>query len=1556
MKTGGLFSTRCDKVRSMAESEQNNLQTKTWLPLVDGTGVAPENCVCTEGLESIVAKLRQSGAEIAHKEQLESELTSSPGWNTKVRHLCPDGTAIIELVGKAMLRAGGYEVGQTILSRISGEQFLNIFRQSPTELMPMIAVIASIKKHMELKNLDDAIQEHVLKPLQKPLSNNRYLKILKHLGDQPHVVTNEDPTDEAFDAYLSEALESIDVGLMLSEIKLRNRQGEYVSPDFLTTSTTNVDAKHVLDVNHTEILSEVLKSLPVQVAKTAATESRRSIPDESEIKASPGILWNEIQKWRTDDIPADALAALIAVLGDRDEYPELYNRLHPDRNKIEDMWTLLSISEALKYSPKRFCLRVADSKSISVMSVTGVEFQAEVSKVPDSFFDPMQGMPDSHQCSDGTSVFQFRIRPCSVQELRTEQKLEVLCRSVSEIRKFIWKCQSPFDTTWEKLTAEDQLELSVAQRQILGACSALLETQLGVEPDAGGLLTELSELLQQYYDAHTDLLRASSDKSHHRRASAIKMRKETAKQIRQLLISDPTTQQGVMHEIMERLSSQSYDAASVPFEILQNADDAVTELRKHFSEECIEHARPQSLINTFRVESDTNQCRVAFFHWGRAINQYRFNDHVEKRYRRDLEKMLVLQGSGKTHETGVTGHFGLGFKSVFFVSDEPKVFSGTKSRFVVKSGIFPDKLQEDDEERLRGVLQVLESREVPTGTAIELSLRKEHSASSLLRRFREVAGYLVLFSKTIRKLEFAGESPERVEVKQDKLADGVSVTSTLQANGQRAILFRLKGGPPSYACGDQKDHCAYRTVLLHIDRHGLPTEPLPLQNDDQSRIPEIWVTTPAFEHVGRAPIVLNADLDVNPGRTRLRDTKRNTELLQEIGTGFGEMLVRFFEATKANWPSIKKELNSSDTEVTASQFWESFWKVCLPIAKRLPNDPIRCILIGEGRGLSRLMKDMPIIPTGLPAPFDEPVRLTDIRQNGAGLFASTERWELLSQITVKKKPALGWLARMHQPGTIVSSRTINELKEYGFHEAITGITAIGMTEVIAGMLPPSVAVTPALASVLGKIAADGLLPEFDTTGDAASSRERLKRSTFVTKSGAQIAAFELLIGHGKPKDSADIEELMRAGFAPDKLVLSSDYSEIGLRFFRLCRGRVRDESSRTMAAWCLAVENDPEKQKAVATYLARGAKAHELCLDTTGTWLEDHDKFEKAISHLTPGEQTVAKGRINRQDASPPPEPARDEVARSQRPAFEIFRDIAAWWSEKKGSLLKEHDRQIYPFGAFPEINLDATPTQLKQDSNIRREWLTLLIRGQVYRLGHKDVQHRGFLEYPPAEKFIDLLAEGTPDPESIFNLLDDYLNLTGEKLLYFHWMNQILAYYQLSRWLPQYVAAFQGITRSEATTNDLTIDAILNLRQSVVFSRSTGFDAPDTDRMNRIGVHFVLREVIRARQRQSPQYIAQTALSRLSFVPSEGVRRLFYQITGDPVFVSTVDPEVWAKSMFAAVARHVEDPTFDCCFDIPFRMLTWDTEELKKKRKEILGDEVSTIESPDEDSVDAIE
>jgi hypothetical protein len=66
-------------------------------------------------------------------------------------------------------------------------------------------------------------------------------------------------------------------------------------------------------------------------------------------------------------------------------------------------------------------------------------------------------------------------------------------------------------------------------------------------------------------------------------------------------------------------------------------------------------------------------------HWGRPVNCYRRGSFEAARgqaqgFDRDIISMLRLLASDKT-SAQTTGKFGLGFKSVLLVSDQPRVLS-----------------------------------------------------------------------------------------------------------------------------------------------------------------------------------------------------------------------------------------------------------------------------------------------------------------------------------------------------------------------------------------------------------------------------------------------------------------------------------------------------------------------------------------------------------------------------------------------------------------------------------------------------------------------------------------------------------------------------------------------------------------------------------------------------------------------------------------------------------------------------------------------------------------
>ncbi|OYT68654.1 MAG: hypothetical protein CFK52_14600, partial [Chloracidobacterium sp. CP2_5A] len=128
-----------------------------------------------------------------------------------------------------------------------------------------------------------------------------------------------------------------------------------------------------------------------------------------------------------------------------------------------------------------------------------------------------------------------------------------------------------------------------------------------------------------------------------RRRQAEEQRRNAKDAIRGLLQANPEVQAALLRAVAGKLAQYQYDAASVPFELWQNADDAVCELGK------LGETMTSADEDRFIAKSDG--ARLVAVHFGRLINQYRLPggpSREELGYKRDLEKMVVQSISDKT--------------------------------------------------------------------------------------------------------------------------------------------------------------------------------------------------------------------------------------------------------------------------------------------------------------------------------------------------------------------------------------------------------------------------------------------------------------------------------------------------------------------------------------------------------------------------------------------------------------------------------------------------------------------------------------------------------------------------------------------------------------------------------------------------------------------------------------------------------------------------------------------------------------------------------------------
>lgn len=185
----------------------------------------------------------------------------------------------------------------------------------------------------------------------------------------------------------------------------------------------------------------------------------------------------------------------------------------------------------------------------------------------------------------------------------------------------------------------------------------------------------------------------------------------------------------MLQAVRDKIRQFGYKLTNIPFEIFQNADDALVELEMM--------AQGHSLLpDRFKFIIEIEGNTITMMHWGRPINcfvhpDYPLHDYRENGFGQDLEKMLSFNYSDKRNDDhNLTGKFGLGFKSVHLICKEPLVFSD-RIAFRIVGGLLPSRLGNGNiaiqtrQDRLRdGLEQKLQqqNQNIFDGTAISLKI------------------------------------------------------------------------------------------------------------------------------------------------------------------------------------------------------------------------------------------------------------------------------------------------------------------------------------------------------------------------------------------------------------------------------------------------------------------------------------------------------------------------------------------------------------------------------------------------------------------------------------------------------------------------------------------------------------------------------------------------------------------------------------------------------------------------------------------------------------------
>ena len=966
--------------------------------------------------------------------------------------------------------------------------------------------------------------------------------------------------------------------LVTDGVKLVNAGGRTKPPRELTFASDSIHPDDQLDEGSSGAL-EFLRP-----AQLAFQEPPGTAPVEPTVTANEMVhaLRAYFAPWRATITATDPIGALLSLIGSGPGLlglsREFFSAWSPD--KVLD-W-VDEHDEAQMDSPIRDRISrrqfkvsiVADTEAL-VRSVLGNEFRARLAIRPTDLLIGYHGDGIETWQEAGRFICHLPLRTLSIEceNLTDEVLVGLLRETAAKILTHALRAKVDARPLFEKLSEAVQLHVRVAQNMIVEQALAFLR-QVGAQEHP-----KVRDALAKWDDARRQEAVEEAHNLDPRRSS--ELRREARDRIRNLLSGDADVQATVLRGVQRKLSEFQYLAASVPFELWQNADDAVAELVRLGID-----PRHAADLGFFSQKSGGDLC---FVHWGRPINEFAGPDGKNCRaagFDRDLEKMLVTAISDKSdaHHPGslaLTGKFGLGFKSVFLVSDAPEILSASVD-FVIRGGIYPVRLEDAQRNELLASLRAIAPNDARRGTLIRLPLRTAN-ADDVLGLFRQLAPVLVIFSRRLKRLRFreAGGEQRELRWEPEPLLGGQCEFGSLPEplGGVTNALTLLSASEVGV------DRL---TFLIGLNADGFVSLP-----DD---VPVFWVTAPtrATPAYGFA---VNGPFEPDVGRVQLAlQSEKNRQLAGELAGVLATRLKLLGERSSTGWPTVRDELKLA-TGASAYDFWNSLWDLlgtrfaakCRKEDKSPVADLARRILWeSEGDGLRWFYRDCATLPTGLWGDYRLLTRLRDLRHVAAGaldrelVFRAVSGWQGFQQ-----RVAVGAICSWSQVASVLERLGVS-LRE---------VETVHLATVVEWELGGEKRADADLAAHLGEL----ITPEFMNgleKGQAGEREERehtrlvelLRDVSFQAADGSWHKASKLVVA--APQTGVEQDEPMRVAFAPRECQLHPAYAGTALQFFLACRPRL-EAGVAQMAEWVLKA-SDQAMQVAALHYLLDGDLRHDL--------------------------------------------------------------------------------------------------------------------------------------------------------------------------------------------------------------------------------------------------------------------------------------------------------------------------------------------------------------------------
>jgi hypothetical protein len=1464
-------------IKSFEPGTIKQLKETKWL-MTDKGPIAPKDIIflpeITNELHYLLSDPDLEGVFFC-VDHIDEKVKSNKGFQVVKKELFPSKKESVEFLGMCLSGKENYQIGNLSILQDEPDEiqtFINALKNSSSELFPVYNILKSIlinyQHHLDL----------LIENLTGNINYDRIIDCLVFLNEKRVREYDQKKIQKVFNWYLDILINNTKFDIYdLRKIKLLNALGEWKPPEKLCFESEGLDEKYLLNNEQKRILKGVVTKQSEEMRVPEQDHQETSISIEQYFKKFDGY------------IPKQVVGGFLALMGNSEDikklaeeylYPRTVNTL---RNEVD--WVELKSAASHIVKPdggqedihqtmqkQRFQIDFkSENDSYIVLNLLGEQFSAEISKNFKSIF-----IGSFDRCKiKGYRCTKISFRLVEDSDLESKPLMNIFFESARVLLSKLYSREpSNLNQIWEKLSQTNQFLLTIVQHIILDN-AFLYFKQLGNQhlPGLVGILNKW----RQYKHEKVEI-----EHSENTDDKDIKEKiKEIRKELKERIESDSEIQKETLNAVCAKMTQEfQYSEKSVLFELFQNSDDASVELDEMLN-------RTDNDLKNIAITYDSDS--VYWTHWGRQINEFvrghcSYEEGKDRGYDLDLENMLFLSSSLKgqgNRDTMVTGKYGLGFKSVFILSDEPRILSGQLG-FKVVGGFFPARLADEEKKLLETKLNEFGKKQAKNGTIFELRRKNDctESIQNIMEHFKKRLPVLLIFSRIIKQCKIRAKDQEELSFQWcEKLVLDIKTLFTgkvqldNQSEASHVIVFRGKGAS---------------AIILCIGATGV--EKLPEQ------IPTFWVTAPTHEQLN-VGFAVNAPFKIDIGRSQLAwNNDENLEIAEKLGIAFGKALLDMFNHSLDQWPQFCKNIGLIEEDTSHYQFWKSVWIIFgqeFSLSGSQQKTILQRLLWHHNCGMAFFLKNSKVLPTCLTEDFECLTHLNDIRYCVKGfldkkpdIFKEISKWDVFDQRSLK-------------PGELVSYDRVGKPLMDLFPDSWK-IESLELKRIIEWHFDNNhYRIDSVLANTFGNVITRKFLDrmEKETPKELEALKQLLESIEFKSIDGNYSYARKLIVL------GSEEEETMRACFAPDHCVLHSDYKEEAIDFFKACRSQMT-ANSRQLVSWILdATQKD--KRSAAIQYILKGELHNEVIkqLKDNGLpeWIEvmKNSNTSSYLTELEEDKQITLIGLIGG---------TRDHIIGSNENTVSpitkpdpILNRIYTWWQKNSKKEIQQYEKSLYVNGKFPNI-------QQKDDRKERIEWLKLFLHGILHTVGRSRLEtSRNFVQMCINRNWLINLENVSQKPDEWLKKLHKYIDEQLHEIKFFTSMKQLLGLYIIAKNLDEYIDAFLSIDRIQ---EPFLLNKITNTRTSELF-QGGGPDAPPVSQVLGIGAWFIMRELVRN------DIINNPLAYRHCYVPTKRIRDFVTKIGGPDLEGLGRDDQSIEIHKFLEQYLGPEKSTFSKSFDI---------------------------------------